>query len=193
MDRAGIRKVIEEQLALPYYEHEYLTVFKNNGRYILLKGWFTHKGQHRQFEFLRSGYKIPLRLEPDFLSAIPEDTPIGFDTDSVSILMGKTDLSRLNLKESIKLENYIILSDTDTGSKWGRADYAVIDQFKNVPIYYLFSKKYPHGIEVYDTTVTYALKEHKEDKEPDSVYKVVHLQDRRTSATSISITAILAR
>ena len=161
LDRASIRKVLEEQLALPYCEHAHLTVFKNNGRYMLLKGWFTHKGQHRQFEFLRSGYKIPLRLEPDFLSAIPEDTPIGFDTDSISILMGKTDLSRLNLKESIKLENYIILSDTDTDSKWGRADHTVIDQFKNVPIYHLFSRKYPHGIEVYDTTLTYELMEHK--------------------------------
>lgn len=162
LDRASIRKVLEKQLALPYCEHAHLTVLKSNGRYMLFKGWFTHKGQHRQFKFLRSGYKIPLRLEPNFLSAIPRDTPIRFDTDSISILMdGKTELSRLNLKESIKLENYIILSDTDNGSKWGRADYKVIGQFKNVPIYYLFSKAYPHGVEVYDKTLTYELKEHK--------------------------------
>ena len=148
-------------MALPYCEDKHLTVFKNKGRYMLLKGWFTHKGQHRQFEFLHSGYKIPLQLEPDFLSAIPEDTPIGFDSDSISISISKTDLSRLNLKESIKLENYIILSDTDTGSKWGRVDHTVTDKFKNVPTYSLFSKKYPHGIEVYDTTLTYELKENK--------------------------------
>lgn len=140
LDREGIRKVLEEQLALPYCEDKHLTVFKNNGRYMLLKGWFTHKGQHRQFEFLHSGYKIPLQLEPDFISAIPEDTPIGFDSESISISISKTDLSRLNLKESIKLENYIILSDTDTGSKWGRVDHTVTDKFKNVPTYSLFSK-----------------------------------------------------
>ena len=161
LDREGIRKVLQDQLALPYCEPQHLQVFKDDNRYTLIRGWFTHQGQHRQFEFFRTGYSIPLRLEPDFLSATFDDTPIGFTENGIKVNVNNTDLSQLHLKESIKVENYVILSDTDTGSKWKEADYKFLNKFKNVPCYTLFSKDYPQGIEVYDSTLTYELKEDK--------------------------------
>jgi len=165
LDTDGLRRVVHEQLSLPYCKDEDIRLVRDpQNRYYLETGWFNCGVQPRKFGLMHSfscNLRIPLSLGPDFIAAAKADNILEFNEDS---FLGDTrtiDISKLHLRQTLHSPALVILADTDTGMQWRRWSEEETRKYKYVPMVALYSKDYPNGIFVYDSTAQYEVKEDK--------------------------------